>query len=171
MALSTGNAHTLTSYSAQEERSIRPAPADPLQSIVTGYHLTEVQRHALYALSAALISIKPNRRTNQEQVAIIEKNLLMIADDIAKAETGLIRTLAEKIALAMLNPRVTDTLKKQITKDLWLVLNMADVGSGSLSATASICNGLQERGADPSLVLKIRDTINAIITRHYKHGW
>lgn len=168
LILCTAHSQVQTAPSRNEEGARPAAPVDPLRSLIDGYQFTNEQRAALYALSKALIAIGPHKETNQEQIAVVEKSLLTIADDASRPSTDSIANLARFVSVAMINPRIQVKTKMQITRDLWLVLNMSQVNSMSLSATADLCNTLQDRGLSQWEVRRLRDTVNSIIQDHYK---
>ena len=139
-------------------------PYDPLNAIATGYQLTPEQKEALIGLNAALAAVFEYRKT--DQAAVIRSDLFAIADQTSRAEKDSIAAISEMVEYAMAHVTLTNSSIKQITRDLWLIVNMSSVKSNSLSATADLCDRFEEGGLERGPLTKLRAAIDTIITAH-----
>lgn len=98
-----------------------------------GSHLSEQQTKNVQKLQADLNAIKQGSRVTQDQVNTLKADLMAMVDGATKPDQALVQKLANDLANAIADGKLTSKEKAQLSQDLYAVMNSANIPTSEVN--------------------------------------
>lgn len=98
-----------------------------------GSHLSEQQTKNVQKLQADLNAIKQGSRVTQDQVNTLKADLMAMVDGATKPDQALVQKLANDLANAIADGKLTSKEKAQLSQDLYAVMNSANIPTSGVN--------------------------------------
>lgn len=136
----------------------------------TGSHISEAQQKNIQKLTSDLQSIKQGSQVTPEMKQALKNDLMAMADGATKPDQALVQKLANDLADAMSDGKISNAEKAKLTNDLYAVMNSANVSTAEVSQAITDAQAiLAASGVDKQDAQTISADLKAIAAEAQKN--